>query len=197
MRDPGPFSLPLGEPAPIGRLVTRDIASAAGGTVGASIGVMAGDSYTVERSATIEAAPERVYEQVADFRRWTSWSPWEELDPNLERTYSGAESGTGAVYAWSGNRKAGRGRMEITEATEPSAVRIDLAFEKPWKSRNDTRFTIRPEGSGSHVTWSMTGQKTLMTRLLGVFTSMDKMVGPDFEKGLARLKATAEERPAG
>src|SRR5687767_8550719 len=118
---------------------------------------MADESYTVERSATIDAPPARVYEQVADFRNWTSWSPWEDVDPALDRTYSGAASGVGSVYGWSGNRKAGQGRMEITEATKPSRVRIDLVFEKPWKARNDTVFTIRPEGSGSRVTWSMTG----------------------------------------
>jgi len=153
---------------------------------------MADDTYTVERTTTIEAAPERVYAQIANFHHWTTWSPWEDLDPQLKRDYSGAESGTGAVYSWSGNRRAGRGRMTIVDATEPSRVRIDLAFEKPWKARNDTRFTIRPEGSGSHVTWSLTGKKTLMTRLMGIVKSMDKFLGPDFEKGLARLKTAAE-----
>lgn len=153
---------------------------------------MAGDKYTVERSATMDAPPERVYAQVADFHNWTRWSPWEGLDPQMERTYSGPESGAGAVYAWSGNRKAGQGRMEIADAAAPSRVRIDLSFEKPWKSRNDTVFTIEPTQSGSRVTWTMTGEKTLMTRVLGVFTSMDKMVGPDFEKGLAQLKAVTE-----
>jgi len=146
----------------------------------------------VERSTRIDAPPARVYAQIANFRQWPKWSPWEDVDPNLQRTYSGAESGLGAVYAWSGNRKAGQGRMEITEADEPSLVRIDLVFEKPWKARNDTSFVIRPEGLGSHVTWSMTGQRTLMTKAMGVFKSMDKFLGPDFEKGLARLKATAE-----
>ena len=146
----------------------------------------------MERSARIDAPPARVYAQIANFRQWPKWSPWEDVDPNLQRTYSGAESGLGAVYAWSGNRKAGQGRMEITEADEPSLVRIDLVFEKPWKARNDTSFVIRPEGLGSHVTWSMTGQRTLMTKAMGVFKSMDKFLGPDFEKGLARLKATAE-----
>jgi uncharacterized protein YndB with AHSA1/START domain len=154
---------------------------------------MSDDTYTVQRSATIAAAPERVYEQVADFHRWTSWSPWEDVDPQLRRTYSGADAGTGAVYAWSGNRKAGQGRMEIVEATEPSTVRIDLVFEKPFKARNDTAFAIEPDGNGSRVTWTMTGRKTLMTRVMGLFTSMDKMIGPDFEKGLGRLKATAEQ----
>ena len=153
---------------------------------------MADDTYTVERAATIEAAPTRVYEQIADFHNWTRWSPWEDLDPNLQRTYSGAPAGVGAAYAWSGNRKAGQGRMEIVEATEPSTVRIDLRFEKPFKARNDSVFTIEQAGSGSRVTWSLTGRKTLMTKVMGLFTSMDKMIGPDFEKGLARLKETAE-----
>jgi uncharacterized protein YndB with AHSA1/START domain len=153
---------------------------------------MAGDTFTVQRSARIDAPPARVYAEIADFRMWTRWSPWEDVDPNLQRTYSGAESGLGAAYNWSGNRTAGQGRMEITEAVEPSLVRIDLLFEKPWKARNDTSFTIRPEGSGSHVTWSMTGQKTLMTKAMGIFKSMDTFLGPDFEKGLARLKAAAE-----
>jgi uncharacterized protein YndB with AHSA1/START domain len=153
---------------------------------------VASDTFTVERSARINAPPTRVYARIADFRQWAQWSPWEDIDPALQRTYSGAESGLGAVYAWSGSRKAGQGRMEITEAAEPSLVRIDLVFEKPWKARNDTSFTIRPEGSGSQVTWSMTGQKTLMTKAMGIFKSMDKFLGPDFEKGLARLKATAE-----
>ena len=158
---------------------------------------MADDTYTVTRAATVEAPPARVYEQIADFRNWPRWSPWEDVDPHLERSYSGAEAGTGAAYRWSGNRKAGKGRMEITEATAPSKVLIDLAFEKPFKSRTDTLFTIEPSGSGSRVTWSMTGQKTLMTKVMGVFTSMDKMIGPDFEKGLARLKTTVEQPAAG
>ena len=158
---------------------------------------MADDTYSVERSETIAAPPARVYDQVADFRNWAKWSPWEGLDPALKRTYSGAESGTGAAYAWSGNRKAGQGRMEITDVTEPSRVQIDLVFEKPFKARNDTVFTIAPEGSGSRVTWSMTGKKTLMTTVMGIFRSMDKMIGPDFEKGLARLRTTTETSTAG
>ncbi|MGH8892279.1 MAG: SRPBCC family protein [Actinomycetes bacterium] len=158
---------------------------------------MAEDTYTVERSTTIDAPPTTVYEQVADFHNWRNWSPWEGLDPQLQRSYSGAESGTGAVYNWSGNRKAGRGRMEITDATEPSKVQIDLVFEKPWKARNDTVFAIEPEGAGSRVVWTLTGRKTLMTKVMGVFKSMDALVGPDFEKGLARLKSTTETPAAG
>jgi uncharacterized protein YndB with AHSA1/START domain len=153
---------------------------------------MADDKYSVERSTTVDAPAERIYEQIADFHNWTNWSPWEEVDPNLRRNYSGARSGRGAIYSWSGNRKAGQGRMEIVEVAEPSNVNIDLRFEKPWRSQNMTEFTIRPEGSGSRVTWTMAGQKTLMTKVMGIFTSMDKMIGPDFEKGLARLKHVAE-----
>jgi uncharacterized protein YndB with AHSA1/START domain len=157
---------------------------------------MADDTFSVERSVTIDAPPVRIYDQIANFHNWTNWSPWEDTDPELHRTYSGAESGTGAVYGWSGNRKAGQGRMEITDATEPEGVQIDLIFEKPWKARNDTLFTIAPEGSGSRVTWSMTGKNTLMTKVMGIFKSMDKFLGPDFERGLARLK-TITEKPAG
>jgi len=158
---------------------------------------MADDMYTVERSQAIDAAPSRIYDEIADFHHWTRWSPWEGVDPDLQRTYSGAASGTGAVYRWSGNRKAGQGRMEITDTTEPSRVQIDLVFEKPWKSRTDTVFTIQPEGSGSRVTWLMTGKKTFLTKVMGLFKSMDKLLGPDFEKGLAGLKATTEKSPPG
>jgi hypothetical protein len=157
---------------------------------------VAADTYTVERSAAIDAPPANVYDQIANFHNWTNWSPWEGIDPELKRTYSGAESGTGALYGWSGNRKAGQGRMEITEATGPSTVQIEVVFEKPWKARNDTVFTIAPEGSGSRVTWSMTGKKTLITRAMGIFKSMDKFLGPDFESGLARMKAAAERSAA-
>ena len=153
--------------------------------------------FTITRSTSIAARPEEIHALVDDFHEWSKWSPWEDLDPDLRRTYAGAESGTGAVYSWSGNRRAGQGRMEILDATAPSLVQIDLAFEKPWKARNDTVFSIEPQGSGSRVTWSMTGKKTLMTRLMGLVKSMDKMLGPDFEKGLTRLKAAAEGSAAG
>ncbi len=158
---------------------------------------MTDNTYTVQRSTVINARPEQVYEQVVDFHNWPNWSPWAGIDPAMDRTYSGAESGTGAAYAWSGNRKAGQGRMEITEAVEPSRVQIDLVFEKPFKARNETWFEIQPEGSGSRVDWTMTGQKTFATKVMGVFKSMDKMIGPDFEKGLAQLKTTAERATPG
>ena len=152
-----------------------------------------GDTYTVERSVHVEAPAERVYDHVVDFHRWPRWSPWEDVDPGQQRTYSGPGSGVGATYAWEGNRKAGKGTMEIVEAQPSSLVRIDLTFEKPFKARNDTVFTIEPDGDGSRVTWTMTGRKSLMTKVMGVVMSMDKLLGRDFEKGLARLRSVAEE----
>jgi uncharacterized protein YndB with AHSA1/START domain len=154
---------------------------------------MSSNTYTVERSATIAAEPERIYSRIADFHQWMDWSPWEDLDPDQERTFSGAESGPGAKYAWSGNRKAGRGRMEITSAQQPTDVQIALEFEKPFKSSNTIEFLLSPEAAGrTKVRWKMTGPKTLATKVMGLFTSMDKMIGPDFEKGLARLKDAVE-----
>jgi hypothetical protein len=156
---------------------------------------MSSSTYAVERSATIAAEPRQIYGRLVDFHQWMSWSPWEDLDPNQERTFSGAESGPGAKYAWSGNRKAGRGRMEITSAQDPTEVRIALDFEKPFKSSNTPEFFLTPEGSGrTRVRWVMTGPKTLATKVMGLFSSMDKMIGPDFEKGLARLKDVVETR---
>lgn len=150
------------------------------------------DTYTVERSETIAAPAATIYPLVADFHQWGTWSPWEDIDPQMQRTFSGSESGQGAVYEWSGNRKAGAGRMEITETDEPSVVTIDLRFLKPFKAHNTTTFTLAQDGDATAVRWTMTGPKTFMTKVMGIFKSMDAMVGPDFEKGLARLKAAAE-----
>ena len=155
---------------------------------------MAQGSYTVERSTTIAADPQRVYDEVADFHRWVAWSPWEGLDPNIHRTYSGPNSGTGAMYAWAGNRKAGTGRMEITHA-EPERVAIDLRFDKPYKQSSVTEFVITPQGPDTTtLTWSMTGPQTVMIKIMGVFSSMDSLIGKDFERGLAQLKSLLETR---
>lgn len=149
------------------------------------------DTYVVERRRHVDAPRERVRERIVDFHRWTSWSPWEGIDPNLDRTYKGAPEGVGAVYEWDGNRKAGRGTMEITAADE-STVTIDLRFLKPFKSHSTATFELEDEEGGTNVTWRMIGPKTLMTKVMGLFTSMDKMIGPDFDKGLDQLKADAE-----
>jgi hypothetical protein len=150
------------------------------------------DEYEVVRQATVPAAPEAVYDLIVDFRRWPEWSPWEDIDPELRRTYSGSDAGVGAVYEWAGNRKAGEGRMEIIEATAPSRVVIDLRFIKPFKAHNTTTFELDGSDGGTRVTWRMVGQKTLMTKVMGIFKSMDKMIGPDFEKGLDRLKGATQ-----
>ncbi len=149
-------------------------------------------TYTITRSSAIGVPADAVFEQIADFHKWTEWSPWEGLDSNMERTYSGSAAGKGAIYHWSGNRQAGQGRMEILEAEAPSRLLIDLVFEKPWKSHSVTEFTIDEAGSGSEVTWTMTGPTTFVTRVMGIFKSMDSLLGPDFEKGLAKLKSNLE-----
>lgn len=151
-----------------------------------------GSTYTVERSTSIKAPAGSVYARIVDFRNWMDWSPWEGLDPDQSRTYSGAESGQGSTYAWSGNRRVGEGRMEIIEAVEPSRVKVALDFLKPFKSSSVTAFDLEPDGETTRVTWTMTGAKTLMLRVMGLFRSMDEMVGPDFEKGLAQLKTVSE-----
>jgi hypothetical protein len=148
-------------------------------------------SYSVERSITVQAPAARVHGLVDDFHHWTEWSPWEDLDPSMERTYSGADRGVGARYAWSGNRKAGAGSMEITGSTEEEVV-VALEFLKPFRSTSSTRFGLAPAGRGTSVTWRMTGEQTGLMGLFGRFMSMDKLIGPDFEKGLARLKVAAE-----
>jgi len=146
------------------------------------------DTYTVERSAVIPAPTETVHGALVDFHQWERWSPWQDVDPAMEQTYSGPEAGVGAVMEWKGNRKAGAGRMEVTDVS-PTAVVVDLQFLKPFKAHNTTTFTLAPEGEGTKVTWTMVGPKTFMTKVMGIFTSMDKMIGPDFEKGLTRLEA--------
>ena len=150
------------------------------------------NTFRIERNAGIKATPEKILALLEDFREWRKWSPWEELDPNLKRTYSGAEKGVGAVYAWEGNNKAGHGRMEILEAS-PRRVRIKLDFLKPFKASNTAEFTLTPAGENTTVNWAMYGAQPFMVKLMGIFMDMEKMVGPDFEKGLAKMKRAAEQ----
>lgn len=149
-------------------------------------------TYTVQRDIVIAAPAATIYESVVDFHRWEGWSPWEDTGANMARTYGGADSGVGATYSWQGNRKVGEGTMKIVGAEDGAEVRIDLEFVKPFKARNDIVFTLAPADDGTRVTWAMTGRKTFMARVMSIFWSMDKAVGRDFEKGLARLKAVAE-----
>ena len=150
-------------------------------------------TFRVERSTSIDAPAERIFEFVNDLHTWTEWSPWEGIDPDLQRTYDGPLTGVGSSYAWQGNRKVGAGRMEITGADHPTGIDLRIDFIKPFRSTNQTHFELRPTDAGPiRVTWSMTGPTTLVTKLMGLFKSMDKMIGPDFEKGLAQLKVVAE-----
>jgi len=150
------------------------------------------NDFSVKRSAEIKAAPDKIFALINDFRQWPKWSPWERLDPNLKRTLSGAESGRGSVYEWEGDKKVGAGRMEILDSVPPSRIDIKLSFLKPFKAENRTVFTITPVGGTSQVLWEMTGTSNLTFKIMGMFMSMDKMVGRDFEKGLAAMKAEAE-----
>lgn len=152
------------------------------------------DSFRIERSVVIDAPPEKVFALADDFHRWEAWSPWEGIDPQLKRTYSGAASGKGAVYEWSGNRNIGEGRMEITESQPSTKIVIDLHFMKPFEARNTVDFVFEPQGAGTRVTQAMYGPSPFMSKLMGLVFSMEKMVGGKYEQGLASLKALAERQ---
>jgi hypothetical protein len=149
------------------------------------------DYDTIERRTRMAAPPERIAEHLVDLRRWVDWSPWEGLDPDLKRTYTGPESGVGSTYEWAGNRKAGAGRMRITAVTT-DAVELDLEFTRPFKSASDVIFSLVPAGSSTEVIWTMRTPRTLATRIFGIVMNMDKTIGADLEKGLTALRARVE-----
>ncbi|MBZ5737214.1 SRPBCC family protein [Nocardioides mangrovi] len=149
-------------------------------------------SYEVVRMTTIAADAARIHALVDDFHHWQQWSPWEDVDPAMQRTYTGPDSGVGAHYEWSGNRKAGRGSMEIVAST-PEAIDVALVFQKPFSATNDVRFSFAPDSAGgTTVEWRMRGEQSGVWGVLGKLINMDKLVGKDFEKGLARLRSAAE-----
>jgi uncharacterized protein YndB with AHSA1/START domain len=150
------------------------------------------DTVRVERTASINAPPAEIFALISDFHGWSDWSPYEQLDPSMTRSYSGAASGQGAVYEWNGNGKAGAGRMEITEA-KPSRITIQLDFTKPFESHNIAEFTLEPRGASTNVTWAMQGPNLYLGKVMSIFVNMDRMIGEDFEAGLANLKAIAEK----
>ncbi|HXJ09803.1 MAG TPA: SRPBCC family protein [Burkholderiales bacterium] len=150
------------------------------------------DTFTVTRSASMKAPPERIQAQLSDFRGWQAWSPWEKMDPGMQRRFGGAEKGKGATYAWRGNDKVGQGSMEITESTAQK-VAMDLDFVKPFEAHNTVTFTLAPKGDATDVTWSMSGPVPYFAKILHVFVDMDRMVGSQFESGLANLKAVSEK----
>lgn len=151
------------------------------------------DTFRVERAIQINAPADRIYPLIDDFHRWTAWSPWEKRDPALKRDYSGAASGKGAVYAWEGNKDVGQGRMEILEAVPPSRIVIKLDFLKPFEAHNTAEFTLQPVAGGTELRWAMQGPQPYLFKLMNLLFNMDKMVGKDFEAGLASIKAIAEQ----
>jgi uncharacterized protein YndB with AHSA1/START domain len=151
------------------------------------------DAFRVERSATINAPPEKIFAVLSDFHQWTHWSPWEHRDPALKRTFGGAERGKGAIYAWEGNKNVGSGRMEILEANTPSKLLIKLDFLKPFEAHNTAEFTMLPQGNATTVNWLMRGPAPFMSKVMQVFMSFDNMIGKDFEAGLANLKQLTEK----
>ncbi len=150
------------------------------------------DTFRIERSASIKAPPERIFPLINDFHRWEAWSPWEKIDPAVKRTYSGGDSGKGAVYEWQGNRNVGQGRMEIVESTPSSRVLIKIDFLVPFEAHNTVEFTIDPQGDSTKVTQAMYGSCNYTSKVMGLFMSMEKMVGSKYDEGLASLKAIAE-----
>jgi len=150
------------------------------------------DRFHIERSTTTEAPSAAIFPHINDFHRWTAWSPSERIDPALQRSYDGRPSGLGAGYRWVGNNQVGEGSMRITESTPDRKVGIALEFIKPFKASNTATFTLVPDASGTRVTWAMDGQNTLVSKLMGLFMNMDRMIGGEFEKGLASLKGIAE-----
>jgi uncharacterized protein YndB with AHSA1/START domain len=154
------------------------------------------DSFTVSRSINIAAAPEKIFSQLNDFKAWSAWSPYERMDPAMNRTFSATTEGKGATYAWQGNGKVGAGNMLVTTSNAPSLLALDLNMLKPFSASNKVTFTLEPSGGETNVTWTMQGRSPFIAKAMGVFMDTDKMVGGQFEEGLANLKRVAEAAPA-
>lgn len=153
--------------------------------------------FRITRARTLAAPPDVVYAYVNDFHNWPQWSPWEKLDPTMTREIAGAPAGTGATYYWKGNSEVGEGRMTITDTVPAKSVTIRLEFLKPFEATNTTVFEFAPSGTGTNVTWTMSGHNNFVSKVFCVFMNMDKMVGGDFERGLSNLdQATAAKKPA-
>jgi uncharacterized protein YndB with AHSA1/START domain len=148
--------------------------------------------FQVTRTARISAPPSVVFALVNDFHKWDAWSPWAKIDPAMKQTYEGAPSSAGAIYTWTGNSQVGAGRMTISESQPGELIRIDLQFQKPFPGSCPTEFSFKPEGKETVVTWTMSGRHTFIPKAVSLFVSMDKMIGGQFEKGLAEMKAIAE-----
>ena len=154
------------------------------------------DSFRVERTVTINAPPERIFPLINDFQRWGAWSPFEKKDPGMKRTMSGVSSGKGAVYEWDGNKEIGQGRMEIVESVPPSRITLTLDFTRPFEAHNIVDFTLEPRGNSTQVTWAIHGPSPFISKVMGIVFNVDKMIGQDFEAGLAALKTVSEQQSA-
>ena len=150
------------------------------------------DSFSVERRIVIQAAPEKIQPLISDFHLWAAWSPWEKLDPSMKRTFGGPTAGVGATYDWQGNSDVGSGHMQV-KAVTPDKVSIQLDFIEPFEGHNTADFMLAPKDGGTEVRWVMFGPAPFISKLMGIFVSMDSMIGKDFEKGLAQLKSAAEK----
>jgi Polyketide cyclase / dehydrase and lipid transport len=151
--------------------------------------------FRVARSTTVSAPPAAVFAQVNDFHNWEAWSPWAKLDPAAKVTFEGPSAGEGAIFRWVGNEEVGEGSMMITESRPSDLVRIKLEFLKPFAAINTAEFTFKPEGNRTAVTWSMFGTNNFIAKAFCLFMNMDKMVGGQFEKGLASMKSVTEATP--
>jgi uncharacterized protein YndB with AHSA1/START domain len=151
------------------------------------------NTFSVQRATTVRAPPERIFPLINDFHQWVNWSPYEHKDPAMKRSYSGAESGKGAVYGWEGNKNVGSGRMEILDTSVPAKIVIKLDFFTPFEGHNTAEFTMLPQGDATNVTWLMHGPASLMSKVMQVFINLDHMIGKDFEAGLANLKKLTEK----
>lgn len=151
------------------------------------------DSFRVQRTLTIQAPPEKIFTFVDDLRAWVMWSPYEAKDPAMRRTYGGPPAGVGAVYGWEGDGNVGQGRMEIVQSTLPSRIVIKLDFLQPFEAHNTAEFLFAAKGATTDVTWAIHGPSPFISKVMGVIFDMDKMIGTDFEAGLAKLKAVAEK----
>lgn len=148
--------------------------------------------FRIQRSIIIQATPEKIYPLIEDFHQWQAWSPWENIDSTMQRTYSGTPQGVGTIYGWEGKGKVGAGRMEIT-AARPTEIIIQLDFIKPFEAHNIAEFTLNPpHGQNTELTWVMHGPSPYISKLMGVFFNMDRMIGKDFEKGLSNIKLIVE-----
>ncbi|MGC4094476.1 MAG: SRPBCC family protein [Polyangiaceae bacterium] len=152
-------------------------------------------TFHIERSVTVKAPAEAAFARVNDFHGWREWSPWEGKDPNMARSYEGAQAGNGAVYTWRGNKEVGEGRMTIRKSEPSSLVDIQLEFLAPFPATSTATFTFVTVSDGTRVTWAMDGKNTIMGKVAGLFMNMDKMLGAEFESGLAKLKSAAESAP--